>query len=936
MSEWWPLKKEYDPKITKKQWGELLRDEKIFNYNCMCMMKRFLHHNGEASCVELAKKYGRTYSAYISFSFWLASRIHDKTGCDMPPDRETSARYWPILYIGRSVGKNDIHDGTYVWKLRDELKEALEEIDLLNDYKYPLYEQKHDWETLLSEFKKLLINEKTRKVAFDDEKYKWELITNCKNKSVAEIIELSQNENVIDQRHTGLGLKHLIQNKKRDFTELVTELIEGRNDLGNALLKFKSNVRSLDSGQSLPNDERTASVYLTCYDPKEYTFYKDSYYSSLCDYFHIKTENAGNKYEHYMSLIEEFVPLIEADSEIMKFYNEKTMPYEKSVKLIAQNIIYVLFDKNYWFLTWNEDKWTWNNYVEWSVGTKNGKTYVEPWSCSSKQPAIGDHVFLMKTGTDPKGILAHGYVCKSSYESPHYDKERAANGDAIPHIDVEFDRIQNYNSEPIIKLDILKTSFPEQNWSPQSSGIQIKCNPVKLLKLWSDTIGEKSMSETKEKAKELAKLLKNTKNLILHGAPGTGKTYLAKNEIAPALAELLGLSKDDVEVVFVQFHPSYDYTDFVEGIRPRKKTDDDSSDFELVDGVFKKFCIRALKNIVDSEKSITTLQEEKTLEDKVNDFLDNAILTEKKFELVNKNEFMIIENLDDKIFVTANHIKVEKLSVSKKDIIEILRKNIQLNDVKDVRLIHAAQTRQQQDSYVYVLCNEIRKIDHVVVAKNVSEVKKKPFVFIIDEINRGELSKIFGELFYSIDSSYRVGMSKIKNGDDISTIQTQYANMVTEPNAFDEALGENESFGHFFVPDNVYIIGTMNDIDRSVESMDLAMRRRFTFKEIKANENLGMLDELDESIRERVRQTLLSLNNAISGIEGLSPAYHIGGAYFLKLKDLDNNFDLLWECNLEPLLQEYLRGQDDDGSKIRELKKAYYCSDAKTDTDDQE
>ena len=132
----------------------------------------------------------------------------------------------------------------------------------------------------------------------------------------------------------------------------------------------------------------------------------------------------------------------------------------------------------------------------------------------------------------------------------------------------------------------------------------------------------------------------------------------------------------------------------------------------------------------------------------------------------------------------------------------------------------------------------------------------------------------------------------------------------------------------------------MNDIDRSVESMDFAFRRRFTFKEIKANQNLGMLDELDGSIREKAKKALLSLNNAIwdkeakTGIEGLSSAYHIGGAYFLKLKELGNDFDKLWEYHLEGLLREYLRGMEDAEKSLEQLKEAYEKAETSSDAEE--
>jgi 5-methylcytosine-specific restriction endonuclease McrBC GTP-binding regulatory subunit McrB len=279
---------------------------------------------------------------------------------------------------------------------------------------------------------------------------------------------------------------------------------------------------------------------------------------------------------------------------------------------------------------------------------------------------------------------------------------------------------------------------------------------------------------------EAKKLLETNYNLILTGAPGTGKTYLAK-QIAKRI-----ISEEDVLkcIGFVQFHPSYDYTDFVEGLRPTRPNKDGQIGFERKDGVFKEFCKKAVEN---------------------------------------------------------------------------------------------------QD---------------------------KDFVFIIDEINRGEISKIFGELFFSIDPGYRGIEGKVN---------TQYQNMIDDNDIFKNG---------FYIPDNVYIIGTMNDIDRSVESFDFAMRRRFIWKEVKAEDNLGMLDKLGEGLKAQAKNKLIAINNVIGEISELSSAYHIGGAYFLKLenyKNEQNPFDKLWDYHLEPLLREYLRGKtkEEIAVEIEKLKSAY-------------
>ena len=195
---------------------------------------------------------------------------------------------------------------------------------------------------------------------------------------------------------------------------------------------------------------------------------------------------------------------------------------------------------------------------------------------------------------------------------------------------------------------------------------------------------------------------------------------------------------------------------------------------------------------------------------------------------------------------------------------------------------------------------------------------EQKYVFIIDEINRGDISKIFGELFAAIDPGYRGIQAALP-------IKTQYQNMHAKSPSF-----HNSNFQNFFyVPENVYIIGTMNDIDRSVESFDFALRRRFTWKEVKpedtADEILKNLQ--NDRLIQQAKEHMFRLNQAISEQAGLSPAYHIGAAYFLKLTDYHNNdspFDNLWNNHLEPLLREYLRGIDDSiENKLASLKEAY-------------
>ena len=415
--------------------------------------------------------------------------------------------------------------------------------------------------------------------------------------------------------------------------------------------------------------------------------------------------------------------------------------------------------------------------------------------------------------------------------------------------------------------------------------------------------------KSKKKLDSLTNLLQHTRNLILHGAPGTGKTFLAKE-----IAKKMGCSQD--EIGFVQFHPSYDYTDFVEGLRPKSQSNGEIG-FERKDGVFKEFCKKALQNMIDSKKSVEVLEKESSINDRIENFLENAIEEKAEFETATGNKFTITENTENNILVSipANE-KTNELTLPKSDLVQLLSSEKVIENGADIKAFFNRKWRTQQDSYIWILYKKIHSQKQNITISKIEKVQEKKFVFIIDEINRGELSKIFGELFFCVDPGYR--------GKENGTIKTQYQNLIEKGDEF---------YDGFFIPENVYIIGTMNDIDRSVDSMDFAFRRRFAFKEIKASENLEMLGALGE-LAEKAKIRLLKLNDEISKLTELSSpsSYQIGGAYFMKLKDFEGSteerFRQLWDYHLEGLLKEYLRGTENSEENFEKLRNSYFGFDS--------
>lgn len=376
-------------------------------------------------------------------------------------------------------------------------------------------------------------------------------------------------------------------------------------------------------------------------------------------------------------------------------------------------------------------------------------------------------------------------------------------------------------------------------------------------------------------------LLLSARNIVFRGAPGTGKTYLAQQIAADLISsgrtdDIEELTLDEIKQIgFVQFHPSYDYTDFVEGLRPASTGTEVG--FELEPGIFKAFCERAIK---------PTINEIDNFEQSWVRFVEKMD-EEQEIEVAPGYKYQPSESWETVGGIMRTTDKGYNQYINKSQLYKVYRG---LPGVP----------KRGHDNFRKKVIQYMKEHLGLLDYKAGEGVNDKPYVFVIDEINRGEISKIFGELFFSIDPGYRG-----KKGG----VLTQYSNLHEKP---DEK---------FYIPENVYIIGTMNDIDRSVDTFDFAMRRRFTFVEVTSEESAKNMG-LPLSVYEQMKR----INDSIVIKGGLTTDYQIGASYFIDLDEpeTDESIAPLWNNKLFPLLNDYFRGEHKAADKLLAIKKDYF------------
>ena len=382
-----------------------------------------------------------------------------------------------------------------------------------------------------------------------------------------------------------------------------------------------------------------------------------------------------------------------------------------------------------------------------------------------------------------------------------------------------------------------------------------------------------------ELTKPLPQFSNKIKNIILYGVPGVGKTYSHKKiidlieskkysdnkifkklEIHNNLDSFITAEKEN-RVKFITFHQSFGYEDFIEGFRP-----DESGNIKLEDGVFKNIAEMARKNLNKSKSDNTAID----FEGIIKKFqIDNEIGTVLK--TVKGNDFEIINYTSKSIHIKVND---NKFSISYAPLEKILlsSKKVKINRPADVIDVLDGAFKGLS-TYYFPIFEKLLKYN----AENLQKENRKNFYLVIDEINRGNISKIFGELITLIEADKRDSLH------------------VTLPYSKDE----------FSIPSNLYIIGTMNSTDKSIALIDIALRRRFTFIHMKPNPEL--VTKYPEA-----KELMIALNSQ------LEDEHKLGHSYFIKI---ENNEDLIFTCKykIKPLLEEYFYGDKDGLIKILEL-----------------
>lgn len=763
--------------------------------------------------------------------------------------------------------------------------------------------------------------------------YKWEIISKYHDNLDTDSIDFAKNISEMNfqnlwyasnQRNAMLNfakyepeayrsLHKLLYDESQPLQMRITAFTEGCDKLWDE--KIKQYFPNQDTSSCC--DERFISCLLAVKYPEKYTFYKNDVYQNLCELLGVESKKAGQKLVHFYDLLnEKVIPHVSSNVELCEMVDSEVSQHNclKSLPLTAQTVIWNAMDegvfkkKQIWLffpgdVQENFDDMVENNYIsvyEWGEigsldsnelrdqkGIRNAlKEKVEEYK--TREPGhsvkmlydmkhnmiVGDYV--ISRNKDFNQIVAIGEVIGGYF----FNQDHPVNNHCVE---------VKWNKCELDITDILKESHDSTSLAPRLQNVTKKDWAQKVIATLAETddmeMSHERTNNDSVKMEEI-EILRQKKQIILQGAPGTGKTYktaaIAVSMCNPSFSDFEDHQKvmeeyerlqNDGQIAFCTFHQSMDYEDFIEGLKPEVKGD--AVEYNVENGIFKTICELAQTK---ENADIATC-------------IDKYLQTIKGYE--NKKIIPTVTGKSELyVWWTEGNDTISTRSVLSKSEKgdQYSPSPLNIEKVKMQALGEGVENNWRQ--YAQAFINAVKKEYNLE-----NQVSDKPYVLIIDEINRGNVSKIFGELITLLEADKRSG-----GGSHHISLKLPY------------------SKEDFSVPSNLYIIGTMNTTDRSTGTIDYAVRRRFAFVTLESRADVIENWCNTHSVASDVKKAALALFAQINGLGRKDSSSFIakhkasdfeledlkvGHSYFMA-KDMAS-LKLKMRYEVVPLIKEYIK-----------------------------
>jgi hypothetical protein len=737
------------------------------------------------------------------------------------------------------------------------------------------------------------------KSGLQDEIYKWKAIKHFQDNWNPDAEDIgAMFEEAIKQQYNLMSrwsfsvMKYLCREKSPEFGVAIMNLYDQEIDLSTRIQQFQTISKNLiqdhPDGWKDYQDERAISVYLTFRFPEDYILYKNSFYSHYCKMAGINTKKAGEKFLHFQKLAQEVKSkYIIQDSELISLVNSFLGPMDypdTNHNLLTQDFFYFLenrynlsSDTNYWIIGAGENAKYWDDFVSEGIIAIGVSTLGDLREYESKQQIEKAIQKIENTQKRRYNDALLGYeFCKILKPGDIIIVKRGSTeflGYGKVVSGYVYDETQDYVN--VRKVDWVKTGVWKEDMGTIAQKTMTNITEYPTDHPDYEYYHQRIMSiidGTYKSAEKDNSTMKTSHplNQILYGPPGTGKTFHSINHAVAIIEdkELIEVLKESSEnrnnlktrydqyfsegrIGFITFHQSMSYEDFVEGIKP--VLGEQNISYELVSGILKKIANKADQKVhSDFEHQYQKLVEE----------ISEAGQLDLATKKLSRPFKVRVSSLGNLVAIPYTEVATE-MTITETNI----KKFIESGEPLDWK------------SYVVPITDYL--MEKYPISNRQEE--QQPFVLIIDEINRGNISKIFGELITLIEEDKRKG-----NKEQLSVVL---------PYSKEE----------FSLPGNLFLIGTMNTADRSIALLDTALRRRFEFIEMMPNSEV--LKQTSDGIH--LGNLLETINERITFL--LDRDHTIGHSYFIGIENKEQLAEV-FKNKVIPLLQEYFYT---DWEKIR-------------------